>query len=183
MTFDPNQQRAQTGDPNPGAWTTAPRCEGDVRLGLEPPRAALSVDDVCADLAAMTGEPCADAKWQLIAALEAYRQATGVDLTGRALVLETHYPVDTIDPGYNFTPDSSVAEYEARWVASGRLVGEDLECQVWWYTQLVDAARAGVLPPVLIHETNGKRVIVDGGHRLSAHRAAGLTTVAAYVAR
>lgn len=121
-----------------------------------------------------------DAQWQLCAAIDAYAENTGHDLRGAAFSAE-EYPVAVIDPGY--TPDNSVAEYKARWVTTGRLHGEDLEWQVGWYSRLVDGAAAGELPRVVVHETGGKSVIVDGGHRLSAHRAAGLDLVAAYVVR
>lgn len=120
---------------------------------------------------------------QAEAAANAYLDRTGHDLSTAPLELVDTYPIDRIDRAYNWTPDTSVAQYQARWAATGRLHGEDLDCQVAWYAHLVDAAAGGRTPPVLLHEIDGVTVLVDGGHRVSAHRTAALTTVAAYVAR
>lgn len=120
---------------------------------------------------------------QAEAAAIAYLDRTGHDLSIAPLALDPAYRIDRIDRAYNWTPDTSVAQYKARWAATGRLHGEDLDCQVAWYAHLVDAAAAGRTPPVLLHELDGVTVLVDGGHRVSAHRAAGLDIVTAYVAR
>lgn len=173
--------RQPAGAPTGGQFAAGARTEAALGLGAP---ASVSLVDIVTELQALERDDPAycDAQWQLRAAIDAYAANTGRDLRGAVFAPED-YPVDVIDPGYNFTPDNSVAEYEARWVASGRLHGEDLEWQVAWYSRLVDGARAGQLPRVLVHETGGKAVIVDGGHRLSAHRAAGLDRVAAYVVR
>lgn len=173
--------RQPAGSPAGGQFAPGARAEGTVMLGA---RATASLDDVVAELQALerTDDRYSDAQWQLRAAIDAYAENTGHDLRGAAFTAED-YPVAAIDPGYNFTPANSVAEYEAAWVATGRLRGEDLEWQVAWYSRLVGAAAAGRLPRVVVHETGGKAVIVDGGHRLSAHRAAGLDRVPAYVVR
>lgn len=173
--------RQPAGSPAGGQFALGARAEGAVLLGA---RATASLDDIVAELQQLerTDDRYSDAQWQLRAAIDAYAQNTGHDLRGAAFSAED-YPVAAIDPGYNFTPANSVAEYEAAWVATGRLLGEDLEWQVGWYSRLVDGAAAGELPRVVVHETGGKSAIVDGGHRLSAHRAAGLDLVAAYVVR
>lgn len=173
--------RQPAGSPAGGQFAAGARAEGSVALSA---RATASLDDVVAELQELerTDDRYSDAHWQLRTAIDAYAQNTGHDLRSAAFTAED-YPVSVIDQGYNFTPANSVAEYEAQWVATGRLHGEDLEWQVGWYSRLVDAAAAGDLPRVVVHETGGKSVIVDGGHRLSAHRSAGLERVAAYVVR
>lgn len=174
--------RQPAGSPTGGQFAPGARPEADVALADRP--APVGLGHLVAELQELerAGPAYTDAPWQLRAAIDAYAANTGRDLRGAQFTAED-YPVADIDPGYNFTPDNSVAEYEARWVATGRLHGEDLEWQVAWYSRLVDAAAAGQLPRVVVHETGGKSVIVDGGHRLSAHRAAGLDRVAAYVVR
>ena len=172
--------RHAAGSPVGGRFTPAARVDPEVHL----PGLTAGLGDIVTELQGLerTDPVYTDGQWQLRTAIDAYASNTGHDLRGATFTPED-YPVAGIDPGYNFTPESSVAEYEARWVASGRLHGEDLQCQVAWYSELVDAAATGRLPRVVVHEVDGKSVIVDGGHRLSAHRAAGLDRVPAYVVR
>lgn len=141
-----------------------------------------TVDDIDRELErlASRGGRHTDAHWQLRAALKAYREHQGSDLA-HANVQLVSQPLKDVDTSYNFTAATSIEEYAAQ--CATRLTGEDLEWQVAWYTDLVTAARRGDLPPALLHENGGRRVVVDGGHRLSAHRAAGLDTAPAYLVR
>lgn len=144
--------------------------------------AATTVAEYDAELErlAATDCHCADAHWQLRAALDAYHQHRDHDLSGARVEL-IDQPLDDIATTYNYTAATNVTEYAARF--AGRLTGEDLQWQIDWYTNLVAAAAAGELPPILVHDDGTHRYVVDGGHRLSAHRAAGLTSIAAYLVR
>lgn len=144
--------------------------------------AVRTVADIDAELKRLAeqGDRFTDAHWQLRTALAAYREHRGHDLTGATVEL-VDVRLDELDSTYNYTPATSIEQYTRQF--DGRLTGEDLDWQVYWYTALVAAAAAGQLPPLLVHDVGGRLMVVDGGHRASAHRTAGLDTAPAYLVR